>query len=97
MRPEVCSIRRPRPPALPTHSPTTAPIGATAVATRSPDISAGSAAGMRMCRRTLRRDAPMVRARSSQPGSVRLRPSKKALVTGKKMIRVAMAIFEPMP
>ena len=39
----------------------------------------------------------MVRARSSQPGSVRRRPSRKLAVTGKKMTSTAMATFEPMP
>ncbi len=59
-----------------------APIGAV-VATRMPELSAGRAAGTWTWRRIAVRLPPMVRARSSQPGSVRRRPSKKAAVTGK--------------
>jgi hypothetical protein len=38
-----------------------------------------------------------LRARSSQPGSVRRSPSKNAAVTGKKMISVAITTFDAMP
>ena len=83
MRPLACSMRKPRPALDPTHSPTTAPMGATAAATRTPDASAGSAAGTRMCHSARQGLAPMARARSSQPGSVLLSPSKKLAATGK--------------
>ena len=59
----------------PAHSPTTAPIGATAAATRRPEARPGRAAGTRMRHSAARREAPMVAARSSQPGSVRRSPS----------------------
>ncbi len=42
-------------------------------------------------------EAFMVRARSSQPVSVRLRPSEKAAVIGKKMISTAITTLEAMP
>ena len=83
IRPFAWSMRKPRPALEPTHSPTTAPMGATAVATRTPEASAGSAAGTRMRHSVRHGRAPMARARSSQPGSVRRRPSKKLAATGK--------------
>ena len=39
----------------------------------------------------------MVRARSSQPGSVRRSPSENAAVTGKKITSTAITTFDAMP
>jgi hypothetical protein len=64
---------------------------------RTPEAKAGKAAGSLICSRTALGEASIVRASSSQPGSVRRSPSYRLLTTGKKMISAAIATLDAMP
>lgn len=90
-------MTKPSPAEAPTHSPMTAPSGASGAATLSPEMSEGSASGTRSRVRICQWLASVSEAASRIVRSVRLRPSVKAEATGKKMMIAVMTTFEAMP